>query len=158
NKIGPYSVMIGEVTIPAGLAPGHSAPFSTTVQLPSSPVPGMSPNGVVFVDLKVDPQNAVLENNKRNNSGLGLGYDESALQITPHQPAHVVASSIGITPANAQWGGSIVVTAQISNPAHGNAPSTRAAVVLTPVGDTPGGSNDVTIGNITVPDIPAWAS
>jgi hypothetical protein len=158
NRIGPYSVMIGEVTIPAGLAPGQSVPFNTTVNLPKSPLPGMSPNGVVFIDLKVDPQNAVRESNKRNNSGLGLGYDESPVQITPHQPAHVVATSIGITPTDAQWGGSIVVTAQISNAAYGNAPSTRAAVVLTPVGATPGGSSDVTIGNIPVPAIPAWST
>ena len=157
NKIGPYSVMIGEVTIPAGLAPGQSVPFNTTVRLPKSPLPEMSPNGVVFINLKVDPQHAVPENNKRNNSRLGLGYDESPVQITPHQPAHVVVSSIGITPTDAQWGGSVVVTAQVSNPAYGDAPFTRAAVVLTPVGATPGGPSDVTIGNITVPYIPAWS-
>ena len=50
-----------------------------------------------------------------------------------------------------------MVTAQVSNPAYGDAPFTRAAVVLTPVGTTPGGPSDVTIGNITVPSIPAWS-
>jgi hypothetical protein len=157
TTIGPYSVMIGEVTIPAGLEPGQSVPFSTTVKLPNSPVPGMSPNGVVYIDLKVDPQGVVRESHRSNNRGLGLGYDESMVQITPHQPPRLVTSSIGVADPNVQWGGSIVVTAQISNPAYGNAPGSRAQVVLTPAGATPGGASDVTIGNITVPPVPAWA-
>jgi hypothetical protein len=116
----------------------------------------MSPNGVVYIDLKVDPENVVEVSNKRHEHGIGLGYDESAVQITPPQPAHVEATSIGISNPNVEWGGTIVVTAQISNPAYGNAPATRAAVVLTPAGATQGGSSDVSIGNIQVPPIPAW--
>jgi hypothetical protein len=50
------------------------------------------------------------------------------------------------------------VTAQIANSAYGNAPATRAQVVLTPAGTAPGGSSDVTIGDIIVPPIPAWGS
>jgi hypothetical protein len=81
----------------------------------------------------------------------------SLVQITPHQPAQLVSSSMGVTPTDAQWGGSIVVIAQISNTAYGNAPATRAQVVLTPAGVAPGGSADVTIGSIAVPPIPAWS-
>ena len=57
--IGRYAVEIGDVTIPAGIAklPGQSVPFSTTVKLPSTPLPGVSNfNGVVYIDEKVDPE------------------------------------------------------------------------------------------------------
>ena len=155
--IGPYSVLLGEVTIPAGLAPGQSAPFTTTVKLPSSPLPGMSPNGIVHINMKIDPQHVVAESNNRNQSGLGPGYDEAGVQITPPQPAHLGNTAIGLYPSAPEWGGSITVTAQISNKGYGAAPATREAVVLTPSGIAPGGSSDVTIGNISVPPIPAWS-
>ena len=156
--IGPYSVLLGEVTIPAGLAPGQSAPFTTTVKLPSSPLPGMSPNGIVHINMKIDPQHVVPESNDRNQSGLGPGYDEAGVQITPPQPANLVNTSIGINPSAPEWGGSITVTAQVSNEAYGAAPATREAVVLTPSGIAPGtGGSDVVIGNISVPPIPAWS-
>ena len=67
---------------PGRPGPGQSVPFNTTVRLAPVPLPEMSPNGVVFINLKVDPQHAVPENNKRNNQRLGLGYDESPVQIT----------------------------------------------------------------------------
>ena len=63
--VGPYSVMVGDVTIPAGLAPGESVPFTTTVKLPASPVPGVGPNGVVTLALKVDPEGQVKETNQQ---------------------------------------------------------------------------------------------
>jgi hypothetical protein len=156
-RTGPFSMLIGEVTIPAGLAPGQSAPFTTSVRLPSSPLPGMSPNGVVYIDLKVDPQHLVTESNKRTQQGLGIGYDESLVQITPAQPSHLVNTAIGLYPSAPEWGGSITVTAQISNGAYGNAPATRAQVILTPVGVAPGTGSDVTIGSIYIPPIPAWS-
>ena len=155
--IGPYSVLLGEVTIPAGLGPGQSAPFTTTVKLPSSPLPGMSPNGIVHINMKIDPQHVVAESNNRNQSGLGPGYDEAGVQITPPQPAHLVNTAIGLYPSAPEWGGSITVTAQVSNEGYGAAPAMREAVVLTPSGIAPGGSSDVTIGNISVPPIPAWS-
>ncbi len=156
-KTGPFSVLLGEVTIPAGLAPGQSAPFSTTVKLPASPLPGMSPNGVVHINLKVDPERVVAESNIRNQSGLGPGYDEAAVQITPPQPANLVSKSIGVISTNPVWGGSITVTAQIGDQGYGDAPASRARVVLTPAGVAQGGPSDVTIGSISVPPIPAWS-
>jgi hypothetical protein len=156
-KIGPYSVLLGEVTIPAGLAPGQSAPFTTTVKLPASPIPGMSANGLVHINLKVDPEHVVTESNKHNQSGLGPRYDQSGVQITPQQPAHLVNTAIGTYPTAPEWGGSITITAQVSNEGYGNAPATREQVVLTPTGIAPGGSSDVTLGSIAVPPIPAWS-
>ncbi|MGA2701543.1 MAG: CARDB domain-containing protein [Isosphaeraceae bacterium] len=157
--IGPYSVLLGEVTIPAGLAPGQSAPFTTTVKLPSSPLPGMSINGIVHINMKIDPQHVVPESNTRNQSGLGPGYDEAGVQITPPQPANLVNTSMHIYPSAPEWGGSVTVTAQVSNEAYGAAPATREAVVLTPSGPgiAPGTGSDVVIGSISVPPIPAWS-
>jgi CARDB len=155
-KIGGTSVLLGEVTIPAGLAPGQSVPFSTTVNLPSSPVAGMSYNGQVHINLKIDPERVVPESNYHNQSGLGPGYDESAVQITPAQPANLVMKSMGIISTNPVWGGSLTVTAQIANQGYGNAPATQAEVVLTPSGVAQGGSSDVVIGTIAVPPIPNW--
>ncbi len=156
NNITKYSVYLGEVTIPKGLAAGESVPFSTTVQLPTSPVPGMNANGVVRLGLKVDSQRSVAESNERNNSGVGPGYDQSLIQIAPAQPAHLVTASVGVFPGTATWGKSLSVTAQISNASYGVAPATRAQIVLTPVGILQGSGSDVTIGSLNVPAVAAW--
>ena len=87
---------------------------------------------------------------------MGLGHDVAAIQITPHQPARLNTTALGIYPTAPQWGGTLSVTAQISNTSYGDAPATRAQVVLTPAGVTPGGSSDVTIGSIAVPPVAAW--
>ena len=157
SKTGGTAVLLGEVTIPAGLAPGQSAPYSTIVDLPNSPVAGMSYNGEVHINVKIDPQRQVPESNYHNQSGLGPGYDESAVQITPEQPANLIMKSMGIISTNPVWGGSLTVTAQIANQAYGAAPATEAEVVLTPSGTAQGGSSDVVIGTIPVPPIPAWS-
>ena len=156
-RSGPYSVLLGEITIPAGLGAGQSAPFSTTLTLPTTPLPGMSPNGVVHINLKIDPEHKVHDSNTLNQSMLGPGYDEAAVQITPSQPAHLVNTSIGVTSTAVNWGSSIAINAQVANEAYGNAPATREQVVLTPQGSTPGGPNDVTIGSINVPALAAWS-
>ncbi len=156
--VGPYSVLLGDVTIPAGLAAGQSSSFTTTVKLPTSPLPGMSPNGLLHINMVIDPQHVVSESNYRNQSGLGPGYDESAVQITPEQPANLVNTAIGVYPSAPQWGSSMTVTAQVSNEAYGVAPATQEAIVLTPTGVTPGTGQDVVIGTISVPSIPAWSN
>lgn len=158
RRTGPYAVKLGQVTIPAGLAPGQSTPFSTTVQLPANPIPGVRTNGIVHLNVKVNPGTAVQESNKRNNQGLGVGYDQAGVQITVAQPADLVNTAVGVYPTDAQWGGSLAVTAQIKNNAQGAAPATRAQVVLTPVGINPGGPYGVTIGSIDVPAIGAWST
>ena len=156
--IGPFSVLLGEVTIPAGLAAGQSSSFTATLKLPSSPLPGMSMNGIVHINMKIDPQHVVPESNYRNQSGLGPGYDEAGVQITPDQPAHLTNTAIGIYPSAPEWGSPITVTAQVSNPAYGAAPATTEAFVLTPTGVTPGTGSDVVIGTVNVPPIPAFSS
>src|SRR4051812_33175316 len=70
NKTGLYAVSLGQVTIPAGLSPGQSVPYSTSVKLPASPIPGVPTNGVIYMDAVVDPSKAIQESNKRNNQGI----------------------------------------------------------------------------------------
>ena len=156
SAIGHRAVLLGEVTISGGLAPGQSTPFTTTVKLPNSPLPGMSANGVVHINIKVDPERVIHESNPLNQSGIGLGHDVAAIQITPQQPARLDTTSLGIYPTAPEWGSTVTVTAQISNTSYGNAPATRAQVVLTPAGVTPGTGSDITIGSISVPAIAAW--
>ena len=118
----------------------------------------MSINGLVHINMKIDPQHVVPESNDRNQSGLGPGYDEAGVQITPDQPSHLTNTAIGIYPSAPEWGSSINVTAQVSNPAYGAAPATTEAFVLTPTGVTPGTGSDVVIGTVSVPPIPAFSS
>ncbi|HEY2154688.1 MAG TPA: cell adhesion protein, partial [Isosphaeraceae bacterium] len=44
NAIGGSALLLGTVTINAGLAPGATQPFTTTVALPPSPLTGMGMN------------------------------------------------------------------------------------------------------------------
>lgn len=158
GSVGPYSVMLGQVTIPAGLAPGQSVPFTASVEMPHAPVPGAETNATVKIALNVDPAHQVREISRRNNHGLGMGLDQAIVQIAPQQPASLASTSVGVSPTTAQWGQPMAVTAQISNKSYGNAPASRVQVVLTPVGATPGGPSDVTLGSIEVPALAPWAT
>ncbi|MDG3005675.1 CARDB domain-containing protein [Paludisphaera mucosa] len=156
STIGRYSVYLGEVTIPNGLAAGQSIPFTTDVKLPANPVPGLGTSGLLQVGLKVDSQKQVAESNERNDSGIGPGYDQAIIQIAPSQPAQLIAASVGVYPGTATWGNNLAVTSQITNKSYGAAPATRAQIVLTPAGIAQGTGSDVTIGSINVPTIQPW--
>src|SRR5262249_2379333 len=143
-------------TVPAGLQPGQQAPIDQVVNLPPAPIPGLNAAGAVYVGMVVDPEGAVAELNKLNNFGDGQGVDTSVVTITPHKPSALVGSALGVYPDQAQWGGAVQVNATIQNAAAGDAPATRARVVLTPLGVTPGGPADVTVGKLDVPAVPAW--
>ncbi|QEH33492.1 hypothetical protein OJF2_19940 [Aquisphaera giovannonii] len=158
DAVGKYSVLLGEVAIPAGLQPGQTVPFSTTVKLPTSQVPGASSNGVVYIDSKVDPEGKVKESNERNNTGVGLGFDSASVQISAGQQAALSVGGIGVYPTTLNWGGTLQVTAQVRNESYGAAPASRAILVLTPSGQNFGGLSDLTIGSISVPPIPAWST
>lgn len=155
-NINRMSVLLGEVTIPDGLAAGQSIPFTTTVKLPANPVPGMGSSGNLALSMKVDSAKQVVESNERNNSGIGPGYDQALIQIAPTQPAQVLATSVGIYPSTATWGQTLSVTTQITNRSYGAAQATRAQVVLTPAGIAQGTGSDVTLGSISVPAIQPW--
>ncbi|HMB03118.1 MAG TPA: CARDB domain-containing protein, partial [Isosphaeraceae bacterium] len=154
--LGPGSVPLGEATIPAGLAPDQSAPFDAVVALPATPIPGYTDGQPIYIATLIDPEGGVAESNKSNNFGIGQGNDTSVVTITPHLPANLVGSSLGVSPDRTSWGQPIMVTAQVKNNAQGDAPATRARVVLTPSGTPPGTGSDVTIGYLNIPAIPAW--
>ncbi len=111
----------------------------------------MGMNSQLFIDMDIDPQNLVAESNKGNNQGQGLGLDESIVSITPQPMANLVGTAFTVAPTATAWGQPISVTAQIKDNGQGPAPATRAKIVLTPDGQAPGGSQDITIGNIAVP-------
>jgi len=149
------AVYLGSATVPAGLQPGQQAPIDQTVALPAVPLSGIGTGNTIYVEMVVDPQNNVTESNKQNNSGMGQGYDLSTVTIAPHQTASLVGASLGVYPDQAQWGSTVKVTAQVANKGAGDAPATRARVVLTPAGINPGGPADVTLGSLNVPAIAA---
>jgi hypothetical protein len=155
-SIGRYAVPIGDVTIPAGLLPGQSVPFNTTVKLPATPIPGVSNTGIVYVDMKIDPTGIVPQSNRRTDSGLGIPYESSYITITPNQPASLQGSTLAVSAPTTTWGSTITVTAQIRNAGAGASPPTRALLALTPTGTLPTWPNDAAIGYLSVPAIPAY--
>ncbi|WP_435019829.1 CARDB domain-containing protein [Tundrisphaera sp. TA3] len=162
-RINATSVLMGEIQVPAGLAPGTSYNFNQVVGMPTSAIPGSTAQPI-YIAMRVDASNDVAELSETNNEGNGLGVDASVMTAAPQMPADLVGTSLGLTPIEQStagvlsWGDTITITAQVKNDGQGNAPPTRARVVLTPLGATPGAYNDVTIANIEVPAIPAFQS
>jgi hypothetical protein len=150
--IDANSVYVGTVTIPAGLQPGTSTNFDQVMNAPASPIPSLGSTPLYYLDLKVDPSNATGGADTINDQGLVT----SAVTVTPHQPANLVGNGFSVTPSPTTWGQTISVNAQLLNDGAGNAPATRARVVLTPAGQLPGGPNDVTIGSLSVPALGAF--
>jgi CARDB len=156
TAIGRYAVPIGDVTIPAGLLPGQTVPFDTTVKLPATPIPGVSKTGIVYVDMKIDPTQSVPESNRRTNSGLGIPYESSYIAITANQPSNLQGSTLAVSTPTTTWGSTISVTAQVRNAGAGSSPPTRAVLMLTPTGTAPNWPNDVAIGSLNIPPVPAY--
>jgi hypothetical protein len=161
--ISPTSVPLGKVTItpvttttPDGLGPNQSSNFDQVFSLPPTAIPDYASGNPIYIALWVDSDKAVAEGNDKNNMGVGLGYDVSPVMITPRQPSALVGSSLGVSTAQATWGQTITVTAQVRNNAQGDAPATRARLVLTPTGLNPGSPYDFTVGYLNVPAVPAW--
>ncbi len=152
--INKYSVPIGEVQIPAGLAPGEAVPYQTSVVIPTTPIPNVSSSGgILYVNAVVDPGHTVAESNYHNNEDLGPPYDTDALSIQAPIPSSLVGTTLVVTPTDPTWGSTITVTAQITNQSSGSSPQTRALLSLTPQGVTYGSSTTVGIGNIIVPPL-----
>jgi hypothetical protein len=149
-----YSVPIGQVTIPAGLGPGATVPYNTTVTLPSTPIPSVgSASGQLFIVTDVNPAKTVTESNYRNDVDLGPPYDTVGMLITPPAPANLVGTTLAVSPNNVTWGSTITVTVQVTNEGSGAAPQTRALLTLTPSGLTYGDPTTVGISSITIPPL-----
>ena len=116
----------------------------------------MSNSGIVYIDMKIDPTQSVPQSNRRTDSGLGIPYESSYITITPNQPSNLEGSTLAVSAPTTTWGSTITVTAQIRNAGAGASPATRALLVLTPTGTTPTWPNDVSIGSLSIPAIPAY--
>jgi CARDB len=156
--IGPTSVLLGSVEIPAGLARGASAYFDQVLSLPSTPLPGTDQTQAVLIDVRVNHDRTVVERNYRNDQRNGQGLDMSLVNITPRQPASLIGTAIGLTPNSLTWGETFTLTSQVTNTGAGDAPPTRARVVLTPQGLLPGGPADMTVDSLIVPAMGAFQS
>jgi hypothetical protein len=155
--INRYSVPIGEVQIPAGVAPGEAVPYQTSVTIPTTPVPDVSSaGGTLYITAAVDPGHTIPESNYHNNEDLGPPYDTDAVLIQAPVPANLVGTTLVVTPTDPTWGSTITVTAQITNQSSGSSPQTRALLSLTPQGLGYGGSTTVGIGSIIVPPLGAY--
>jgi hypothetical protein len=147
-------VPIGSATIPAGLGPGQSAVYETSVTIPATPIPEVSSTGgTLHIDAVVNPSHTVQESNYRNNEDLGPPYDSAPILIEPQSPPELVATTLAVTPNAMYWGDTITVTAQITNEGAGASPQTRALLSLTPSGLTYGDPTTIGIGSITVPPL-----
>ncbi|CEF48396.1 unnamed protein product [uncultured bacterium] len=152
--IDRYSVLIGQVMIPAGLVPGQSIPYQTSVNLPKTPIPMVSSSGgTVYIDAVVNPGRTIAESNYHNNEDIGPPHDAAPILIQPQAPSNLVGTTLAVTPAAPSWGNTITVTAQITNQGTGASPQTRAILALTPQGLNYGGTTTVAIGNIIVPPL-----
>jgi hypothetical protein len=153
-QLGAGSVLLGQATVPAGLLAGGQASYDQVVSLPTQPMSGVGASGTVYIETLLNPDGTVTESNTTNNSGAGVGTDTSVVTVSPGTPAVLTGTALSVSPTELQWGQSVQVSTQINNNSSGNAPATRARVVLTPAGATPGGNSDFTIGNLDVPAIP----
>ncbi len=152
--IDKFSVPVGEVTIPAGLAPGQTVPYETSIQLPATAIPDVSSNGgTLYIAAWVNPGRIIAESNYRNDRDLGPPYDSAPISIQAPQPSNLVGTTLAVTPTDPTWGSTITVTAQITNQGSGSSPQTEALLALSPQGLTYGGSTTVGIGTITVPPL-----
>ncbi len=173
---GASAVLLGQATIPAGLQPGQNASFDQTVTLPTNPLTGLTTtSGSVYVGYKIDPTNTVAEASNATTVVAGQGLDLSTATIVTKQSADLVStflsagatsSLVGTTSPSTstttaspiQWGQPLQINATIKNAGAGNAPATRALVVLTPFGTAPGTGSDMTVGSIAIPSVEANAS
>lgn len=146
------SVPIGQVTIPAGLAPGQSIPYQLSASLPETPVPSVNSNGgTVYIAAWVDPSRLVAESNYHNNRDVGPPYDSAPITITPPKPAELVGTTLAVSAPTTTWGSTVTVTAQITNKGSGASPPTTALLSLTPQGLSFGGPTTVGVGTIPIP-------
>lgn len=152
KTIGPGSVYLGYLNVPAGLAPGQSYHFDQTFNMSPSPVPGIGNTQTVYLGVRVDNDKQVAESVEANNDN----GKAAQVKINASIPANLVATSFNVTPNAVTWGDTLNVTAQIKNQSQGDAPVTRARIVLTPAGSAPGGNGDVTVASVAVPAIPAY--
>ena len=115
------------MTIPAGLAPGQSIPYQTSVTLPATPIPDVSSTGgTLYISAWVNPGHTVPESNYHNNRDLGPPVRHGRrLDPGRRRPSNLVGTTLVVIDADdPTWGSTITVTAQITNQSSGSSPQT----------------------------------
>ncbi len=153
--LGRDAVYVGSLTIAATIQPGDTVPFNETMDAPPLAIPSLHGSSSYYLNLLVDSDNTIAESNEINNANRGQGFDQSLVTITPEVPPVLAGVSFSVTPSTpVAWGQSITVSGRVMNNAQGDAPATRARVILTRNDGQAGGW--LTLGDIPVPAIPAW--
>lgn len=156
--LGQGAVLLGEATVSAAIPPGGQSAYKVPLTVPSVPLTGLGPSGAFYLAAVIDPQNAVAESSETNNADVGAGFDYQLVTPPPVSSAALYGNGLTLSPAETDWGGTFTLSQQITNFGNGDAPATRALIVLTPSGATPGGASDVTIGSVNIPALPAGQS
>jgi len=147
------AVKIGSVEA-AGVGEGSSFAFDEEFDLPPVALQGVPADGAVFVGMVVDAGGQVAESNEANNSDVARGIDSTLVLITPEETATLEAQSLEFSDGQPRWGETVAVRVRVVNTSGAPAPASTARVVLTPPGQAPGGSGDVTLlGEIEVPEL-----
>ncbi len=90
-----------------GLAPGQSTGLLSGADI----VPADTPPGAYTLGLIVDPDSAVPDGNRVNNSNRGIGIDQVAFTVTANAPGDSTpADRVSVVGPGAGGGGTVVVT------------------------------------------------
>ena len=109
---------------------GASFQFDQSFSLPPTPLSGVTATQPVYISLRVDPmEGGRVGRDEQRGHRQGRGHLRR--DDRPEAPANLVGTSLGIAPGSVTWGDTITVTAQVKNDAAGEAPATRARIVLT---------------------------
>lgn len=159
KALGNQSVKIGSFSIDDDIKAGERLTIDETVDLPGQAIAGIGSDQAIYIGLVVDADNQVPESTETNNYNRGLGTDTALILVTPRAPAQLVAKSFTVDETTPNWGEDLTVTFRVENVDAGAAPATRARIVLTPAGATPGGARDVTVADdVEIPSLGAFGS
>lgn len=152
------NIPLGLIEVPANLAPNTQFTFDQILILPPAPPSGSTGSPGVLIRMNIDPRNRVVESDETNNRGLGDGIDAVAAATVPPLRAELIGQALTATPGLSSWGQPISVSSTVTNLGPDATPQTRARIVLSPNGQTPGGPEDMTIAEFTVPALAAQQS
>ena len=151
---GPDAVLVGSVTIPAGIAPGASASFNQNLSAPPVPLTDLGDAPSYFLTPKVTAEHSTASSATAPAAmATAPPTLTSVVTITPKIPPKLVGAGVTVSPGSVSWGDTITVTASVTNDAAGAAPPTNARIILTPVDKTPGLGSDYQIGQVPIPPI-----
>ena len=158
STINSSAILVGTINMPAGLAPGSMAHIDQVLTAPAAAPTDLRGGSTYYLSLRVNAGQTVTESRYDNNQAPGGYQGYAPVTVAPSQNPSLSTTALSATPTTAGWGASLSIGATVANGGLGAAPATRARVVLTPTGATPGGASDATIGSIDVPALGAGQS